>query len=231
MDHHHSEHLHLLMGISPLEFGGFISILSYSFFASLHCAFMCSPLVCAVIGNQCRPDRPGIWLYNFGRIISYVGAGALLGSLGAGFTFLNGSFSRYFSVIAGMIIILMAIRPWIKISANGPAVRPTARFPDRLSKFIATKPVQLRSWLLGIGTVILPCMTLTPALTMALGSGGALSGGVLMLGFLLGTLPMMLLSPAVAQGILDQIKGRLGEMIATGFLLVAGLITILRAFH
>jgi sulfite exporter TauE/SafE len=74
-------------------------------------------------------------------------------------------------------------------------------------------------------------MTLTPALTMALGSGGALSGGVLMLGFLLGTLPMMLLSPAVAQGILDQIKGRLGEMIATGFLLVAGLITILRAFH
>ncbi len=192
---------------------------------------MCSPLVCAVIGNQCRPDRPGIWLYNLGRLISYVGAGALLGSIGSRLKFFDGTLSRSISILSGLIIIVLALRPWFAADGKGASWQIKGKLPAFLTKFIARAPINTRSFLLGIGTVLLPCMTLTPALTMALGNDGATAGAALMFGFLLGTLPMMLLSPAVAQGILDQIKGRIGEMIATGFLILAGLITILRAFH
>ncbi len=222
------------MNVSPFELGGIISILSYSFFASLHCAFMCGPMVCSVLGPKNHYKHLDLWLYNLARISMYTVLGAILGILGSQLTILSPMAGAYAAWAIGIGLIAAAVLSILKLM--GATLVST---PDWLklspvkaiSAAIKRTPKQLHPILLGYGTAFLPCMTLTPAFAMAMNGGSGLGGAMLMAAFGLGTLPIMFFSPAITRKVIEKLPRRGAQVVAALFLIVAGVVTIMRIGH
>ena len=131
------------------------------------------------------------FMFNAGRVISYALLGALLGLIGAKLQ-LSLTVS---SVIAVAVAILMLV-----VALQMLGIRYFQRFQLALPKFITRsvaneKKFKGRSMPLVMGalTFFLPCGFTLSAQSIALLSGSALHGGLIMLAFALGTLPTLLL--------------------------------------
>lgn len=188
---------------------------------------MCAPLACAVLGKRAHIRRPGIWLYNLGRFISYVLAGGILGALTGAAGALYSPLGQGISFILGMALILVGL--W-RLAPNWSPGRFSIpiRFGQNLVQSISRLPSGLRDFTLGLATVVLPCMTLTPALTMAAASQSALYGALFMAAFALGTIPIMLAATNVPLVIYRRIPAFMTRWVVGLFLLGAGIITFIR---
>lgn len=166
-----------------------------------HCAAMCGCIVsltCAPAADG-RPRSPGYPLaYNFGRISSYVLAGALAGSLGqAGMAMRGGALAQHLLMfLMGATLIVVAL--------NVAGVRPVTRSIEAVGSLLwrhvqpvsrhflpVTSPWQA----LGLGALWgwLPCGMVYAVLLTALASGNAVEGATILAAFGLGTLPNLLL--------------------------------------
>lgn len=169
---------------------------------SVHCIGMCGGIVGALTMGLQEDIRhtqskllPYLAMYNVGRIASYMTAGALVGFLGAQFTNLLPQPMLVGRLMAGifMIILGLYIADWwraLVVLERGGAylwkrVEPLGR------RFL---PVRNLPHALGLGLIWgwLPCGLVYGALVLALTSGNAVQGGLIMLAFGLGTLPMLL---------------------------------------
>lgn len=196
---------------------------------------MCAPLVAGRLGARAVPKRSGIWLYNLGRGCAYVTAGAFLGALASGLGTLSASIAVALSLALGATLISAGVLALVRgrsvqlklISSSSKAGRLIGRNLAKLRRW----PLGLQDFMLGLVTVGLPCMTLTPALAAAMGSGSAASGAVLMSAFFAGTLPVMLLAPAVPNLLQTHVNPRFANVFSALFLIAAGIITVLRVWH
>lgn len=216
-----------LADYDPLLLAGFVGILTYSFFVSLHCVAMCSPLVCARLGPRTTWRSPGLWLYNSGRLLSYTMMGALAGLVGQSFFSISGSVGSVVSRFLALALVLWGASLWIPaLAANGN--QWGVLLQDRFLRLLPAAGAGKGDFSLGLLTVFLPCMTLGPALLTSITMASALQGSLLMLAFFLGTLPAMVVGPALQTFVL---RGR-GQIwtgrIAGSFLILAGVITWLR---
>jgi sulfite exporter TauE/SafE len=93
----------------------------------------------------------------------------------------------------------------------------------------------VREFGLGAITVLLPCMTLSSAVAAAAMTGDAVRGSLVMLGFVAGTLPVMVAAPVLSTTMSGYLSNRISLSIARRIggvlLLVASGITVLRVFH
>ncbi len=230
MDHSAHNHLtHMLSELNPLDLIEFISIFSFSFLSSLHCAFMCAPLVCSYLGNRGKLTSPGVWIYNMGRILSYSVAGLILGGTGEIILTAMPQLGRFLAYFLGVVLILVAmlkagnlLRVW-RIELSTPNVKLT-----RLVSFMNVWPTGLREFGFGFITVFLPCMTLTPVLALAATSQSSIKGALLLLAFGLGTVPVMLGATYVPLIISRKMPPFLLSWFVVLFLLAAGIVTIIR---
>ncbi len=208
-------------------------MLSYSFFSSLHCAFMCGPMVCAFLGPNSRIQDRSLWYYNISRFLSYVLIGAVLGAISHTLSTHLPKIGATLAVFLGVILFLLAIQQLSgkKFSAKFPFLEKIISAPTSAIRGVLIRaPKNWRPVLLGFMTGLLPCMSLTPAFTMAAGSNSSFNGAITMAGFGLGTMPVMFLTPAMSQQLLSAIPLKVGAIVAACFLFIAGGITILRAF-
>lgn len=244
MEHQH--HIHSLMSANPFALLGFISILGFSFFSSLHCTLMCGPIVCAKLGVNSHFKSLQIWIYNAARVGSYSIFGYILGAVGDGISLMSADLSQ---ALAWLVFIFLCWRALIKIanlfhtgflnrvlnSAEGLLWPPQLQV--KILKFLSPKSLHklksenTQSFILGLITVFLPCMTLTPALGMALMSGSATFGGLFMFAFALGTLPAMILTPTLAGAVLRKAPLKLATALSLLFYILALIFTFLRAFE
>ncbi len=220
-DHTHSHLQHLLLTIDPLDIMGFIAIFSLSFASSLHCGLMCGPLVCSSLNNRVSLNRMGIWLYNLGRIFSYSLMGALLGYFGQNLTLYLPNFANFLAQVAGIVLISLGLKKLFEIRFK----RPVRLLLPRVVNFI---PTSLGDFSLGVFTVLLPCMTLTPALTCAAMMGSTTKGALLMFAFSLGTLPIMLSVSLAPMHVYRGISLKYAKPLTGSFLIMTGIITLLR---
>lgn len=178
-----------------------ITALLLGFFGSVHCVPMCGGIagILSQAAGQTRTQKQLVISlgYNAGRISSYTIMGLLAGSVGqllaqslSGHDLLP--FSRYltagFMIAFGLYLmgwqnILAGLeklghRLWKRIEPYGRRVLPV----DSLSK----------AYRFGLIWGWLPCGLVYSTLAWALASGDVLQGGLLMLCFGLGTLPMLL---------------------------------------
>lgn len=175
--------------------GGFLLGLA----SSLHCAGMCGPIASSVL-IAFSPDgkltkRTGIYALNqLGRMTAYVLAGALVGFIGDK-AFLSLDREAGFALLrwAGAVAL-----GWIGLSIAGWL--PPLTFIDRLlapvTRTLATAGPKARQRIPVFGPIIsglawglLPCGMVYGALFYALLSGQASTGGLVMAGFAIGTLP------------------------------------------
>ncbi|MFK7159820.1 sulfite exporter TauE/SafE family protein [Marinospirillum sp. MEB164] len=198
-----------------------------------HCIGMCGGIVSALSfalpPSQRHPARLlGLLLmYNLGRISSYVLAGALVGGLGQLLVQSIQPLVQLLSWLAVLMLVLMAayIGQWwmglLKVEALGKGLwRRLEPIGRRLMP--VTHPLQA----LGIGLVWgwLPCGLVYSMLILALSSGSALHGAILMLFFGLGTLPTLLLTGALAQQLMTYLRQGFWRQCSALLLLVFALL-------
>ncbi|GAB4169535.1 MAG: sulfite exporter TauE/SafE family protein [Wenzhouxiangellaceae bacterium] len=172
----------------------FVTGLSAGLFGSVHCAAMCGGIV-ALLHSQLARQRMA-WGFHLGRILSYLTLAAVFALLGAlPASLAPGIFVPVMRVALGVLLMVIAVyvaapgryRDWL-----GELVQPVTRrlmplfgrlLPaDRWDKTVA----------LGLLWGLLPCGLLYSMLTAAWLLADPLPALSLMLGFGLGTVPLLL---------------------------------------
>jgi len=139
-------------------------------------------------GDQVRPQL----MFHSGRIISFFILGGVIGAIGSAFT-LNISATFALSLIIGIVMLILGINllgvfHWAK------------KFQPSMPKFIAKHARGVSKFnhtftpiLVGVATFFLPCGFTQSMQLYTLTTGSFLQGGLTMLAFALGTLPVLAL--------------------------------------
>jgi sulfite exporter TauE/SafE len=184
-----------------LEF--IITVLAASLLGSTHCAGMCGPFTVMVAGNvKAGPKNPlhqVLGAYHLGRLTTYLLLGALAGGLGAS---LNATgeligWQRIAAYLAGIAMLATAVvvllrqlglrighlpipNSWVKVIHAG-------------FRLVARWPALPRAFSIGLLTTWLPCGWLYAFVLVAAGTGSVIPALVVMLGFWVGTIPLLTL--------------------------------------
>ena len=159
--------------------------------SSLHCAAMCGPLVgCwAPVARTRREAVVGAGLYHLARALGYGVAGAIVGAIG--------SFATRGASLGPALPLAIAVLLGLQLAGPTRAVRAIPGLGPlvfRLARKAAVLPAKTRALALGAITPIMPCGLLLAMYGVAAVSGGALAGGLSMLGFAAGSLPSLALA-------------------------------------
>jgi sulfite exporter TauE/SafE len=209
----------------------------------VHCIGMCGPVVGAISvglpGNvqvNLMRSLPFVLSYNLGRISSYTFAGVLAGALG---DFLEGLGSMHITrgimqLLAGIIMILLGLYLggwWMiltRLEKTGlyfwKLIEPVGRRVLPISN-----PVQ--AYIAGLVWGWLPCGLVYTVLIWSLTAGGMVQGGLLMLSFGLGTLPLLLVMGVAAARISSLVRHPLVRAAAGGLVSVFGLYMLVLALQ
>ncbi|MEA5572175.1 sulfite exporter TauE/SafE family protein [Calothrix sp. UHCC 0171] len=208
-----------------------------------HCIGMCGPLTAAfsLSGNKQNWQQQLQFhlLLNFGRLLSYTLVGAAIGAIGSVLVAsgqiagVGSELRRWMAIITGLLLI------WFGLRQINPELLPRVPFlhpflqgslHNRLNARMIKWSFKSTWWtpaLLGVTWGFMPCGFLYVAQIKAAETGNLFQGGLTVLAFGLGTLPMML-GVGVSTSFLSQDKRsqlfRLGGWVT----LVIGAISLLR---
>ena len=189
---------------------------------SVHCACMCGPLAIAFGGGV-----QGAMAYHAGRTLSYGALGFVLGGIGAAFGARQlGTPSAWvaFVLAAGLVMLaLVGERGALKIPGIGGALQ------SAMGRARALPPL-LRSVLLGLFTPLLPCGLLWAACAGATVAGSGIGGGAVMLGFALGSLPLLFLAQTQVGRVLHRFGPRTLSYVQRFAMLSAAALLVWRGF-
>jgi len=195
----------------------FYPMLVTGLFTSFHCVMMCGNMVLsyAVKGSEEGPlvrRMAPHFAYHSAKILSYTLVGLLLGSIGA---FITQGARSWVSVVAGVYMVLLGLN----MTGKFPVL---ARLTPRPPRFLMTVLMKLRKKsskdanegessittpvTFGLMTGLMPCGPLQAAQVAAAGAGSTFAGGAAMLGFGLGTIPLMLGYGAAASFLSGRFK-------------------------
>jgi sulfite exporter TauE/SafE len=161
--------------------------------SSLHCIGMCGPLMLALPVRHLDKWKQvlTIFLYNTGRIMTYSLIGALLGL--AGRRIYLAGFQRWFTIIIGMVMLVMAVSYFYKQASAQPKWMQSihVRIQQLMFRFLKTNNIS-GYLLLGMANGLLPCGMVYLAIAGAVTANTVLHSVLFMFLFGVGTLPAML---------------------------------------
>lgn len=203
-----------------------ITGLSIGLLGSFHCIGMCGPIALSLPVHQLPSVQKhfNIFLYNFGRALTYATIGALFGFVGSSFKLFG--VQQLLSILGGVLMIVLAgvyyLRPaWLSAGKWGRGL--TSKLAQQLKK----DKSHLTFLSIGLLNGFLPCGLVYMALTSAFATGGVWRGALLMFFFGLGTLPLMYVFTLSSQWISSATRKYLNKIIP--FWIVAlGILMILR---
>lgn len=217
----------------------FLPMLGVGLVTSIHCVAMCGPLVLtyAVKGAEEGPLVKRMFphfAYQSAKIFSYVLVGLLLGTLGSLFDI--GGLRGWVTVFAGVFMVLLGLQ----MTGKFPVLRRlTFKPPKALVKAIgslrkkavadeAAGHVSIATPItFGLLTGLMPCGPLQTAQIAAAGAGSPLNGALAMLGFGLGTAPLMLGFGGVSGMLSAKFKQRM-MVVAAILIALLGLVMLNR---
>jgi sulfite exporter TauE/SafE len=178
---------------------------------------MCGPLAVAFHGGTGSSMS-----YQGGRAISYGLLGVALGGAGAvlGLQQLHVPTAWVAFVLAAGLVVLALIgeRGVIRVPWLGDVLQ-------RILQRSRTLQPALRALAMGLATPLLPCGLLWSACTAAMVAGSPLAGGEVMLGFALGSLPLLALAQTIAPALARRWSPIAVQRVQrTAMLLAAGLL-------
>lgn len=168
-------------------------------------------------GDKVRPQL----MFHGGRLVSFFVLGGVIGAIGSAFT-LNVSATFILSLIIGIVMLILGVNlldtfHWAKKFQPGMP-KFIGKYAHGVSKFNHS----LTPLLVGIATFFLPCGFTQSMQLYTLSTGSFLQGGLTMLAFALGTLPVLALISFSSFGIHKSSKSGI-------FFKTAGLIVIMFA--
>lgn len=168
-------------------------------------------------GDRVRPQL----MFHGSRVVSFFIFGGLIGAIGSAFT-LNASTSFILSLVIGLVMLVLGLNlldvfPWAQ------RLQPSLpRFMSKRALGAAKLHHMLTPLLVGAATFFLPCGFTQSMQFYTLSTGSFVTGGLTMLAFALGTLPVLALVSFSSFSIKNSSKSGV-------FFKAAGLIVIMFA--
>ncbi len=204
-------HLVLNFSIAVLLMAGFIALTqselaakvvvtsssalpTFFFFGLMAGISSCAALVGGIVLSMSKQWSGGLRpqiLFNFGRLASFAVFGILLGTVG---NFLQMSLAA--TAVLTIVVSLLMVFLGLQMLGFKKLRRLQLTLPRSITRFVANEQNFRGRYLplfLGALTVLLPCGFTLTTQGIALTSGNPLQGGLIMLFFALGTLPMLLI--------------------------------------
>lgn len=206
--------------------------ISIGLLGSLHCIGMCGPIALALPLDRSSQFSKlnGTLIYNLGRILTYFLLGSVFGLLGYGFALAG--FQQWISIIVGVFMISTVIfssfthSKYLQIPGLNSLI---SSVKSKLGKrFNNNSYPNLLS--IGILNGFLPCGLVYLGLAGATASTTIFEGGLFMVAFGLGTLPMMLAVAFYGQQIKVSLM-RKGKKLIPVFVILIGSLFILRGMN
>jgi uncharacterized protein len=207
-----------------------ISALLLGLAGSLHCVGMCGPLLLALPLGAAERRRvlTDSLQYHSGRLLTYAVLGSLLGSVGY-VVFWTG-FQQLIALFAAFSMFFMALLSW-RFERFVTALPGLGNWTRRVQAWFRHTLQHSGSLpLLGMLNGLLPCGMVYAALAGALATGSAWQGGLFMLLFGLGTLPL-LLAVSVAGGQWGRALRSKVRLLQPVLLVLAGILILQRSSH
>lgn len=162
-------------------------------------------------------------LFNGGRLLSFMILGAVLGAIG-GVLQISLSFTSVLTIGISIMMFVLALQMlgWKRVQGL------QFKTPKFISRYVADESNfrgRLMPAVMGALTFFLPCGFTITAQGLALASGNALQGSLIMLFFSLGTLPMLLTIGLSSVRFLEQ------KNISDAFLKIAGVLVLFFALY
>lgn len=211
-----------------------LSLVAAAFLAglmgSIHCLGMCAGLS-GLIATGGDAGKLRVLTYNAGRLLSYSLIGAIGGWLGASAADSYQLYTQvhWLRIAGGVIICLIGLQIALDLNLLR-AIESAGAGVWRLISPLARRflPVSSHARALGLGLLWgwLPCGLVYSVLLIAMASGGALPGALVMAAFGAGTLPAMFATGIGAQALLRFTRRTSSRRAMGALLIVMGLLTI-----
>lgn len=223
MDHCHPDHVHNTAQLLIPS-----TVLIASFLGSGHCIAMCGGLIAAGAKSTIN-----IFIYHFGRLLSYLLLGVIFGSIGeSAQVYFTGNASWIVAIVMGLSFIFLGIYSW-KGGAHPP-------LPSKIQNWItsysgkllsrSSKPgANIYAGFLGSFSIFLPCGWLYSFALASAATQNAISGATAMFFFWLGTLPALTLIPFLFQKFMGPLR-KWTPQISALLLMAIGIATIVAKF-
>ncbi|MFY8020482.1 MAG: sulfite exporter TauE/SafE family protein [Bacteroidia bacterium] len=197
-------------------------------FSSFHCAGMCGPIAFALPGKEKSGFAFyfGRFVYNSGRMFTYMLLGIILGAFGLGLKLAG--IQQSLSIAAGLIIIITVLIGYYK--KGNIAFNPLKLFSNQLFKKLFQQANYISLFSIGLLNGLLPCGFVYIALIGASATQDVQHGALFMLLFGLGTLPMMFGVSIIGQFLSSSIRSNISKL--TPYLaILIGCMFILRGMN
>lgn len=161
--------------------------------------------------------------FHGGRIFSYAVLGAILGSLGSAFAFENVTVYAIITLLVSFVMLLIGLQ----MAGVKWAEKFQIRMPKALTRNISDTKKQGKKlpFAIGAGTVLLPCGFTLIAQGIALTSGSAIKGALMLVMFVLGTMiPLLFIGVASSEGSKSAKRGKV-------FSFYAGIVLVMFALY
>ncbi len=208
---------------------------------STHCIGMCGGIVGSLNIGLKQAQQGSLlrrfshhMIYNSGRILSYMLIGTLAGFAGAQASGLSGgAILPLGGLIAGLVMIALGLYLggwWYGITVLEKAGAHVWKIIEPMGRRVM--PPRNRIHVFGLGLVWgwLPCGLVYSALILAMASASPLQGAWIMLGFGLGTLPMLLAMGHAAAYLRKTTRRPVVRRIIGVLIILFGVYTCLNAF-
>jgi sulfite exporter TauE/SafE len=221
----------------------FLSLFAVGLVTSIHCVFMCGGLV---LTYAVKGTEEGPWYrrlvphlaYQGSKVLSYATVALILGGIAAllGRAVDITPFRNWLMVVAGAYMLLLGVSMTGKVKALRYL---TPRPPKFLVKALSTERKKASAdaaeghaslatpIIFGLLTGLMPCAPLIAAQASAVASGSPLLGAWGMVGFGLGTMPLMLIFGFASSLLSRQFQAKL-QVVAAVAVMIFGLVILNR---
>ena len=196
---------------------------------SFHCIGMCGPIafMLPVSRENNLLKLFQIFLYHFGRLLSYAIIGLAFGLIGKSLNIFG--IQQQLSIGIGVLMILVILLPSQKLQKfnfTGPLYRLVGKVKSSLGVALKKRTPDT-FFTIGFLNGFLPCGLVYMAVFGAVASGEIFSGSLYMLLFGLGTIPLMSTAVFFSSLLSGSLRSKIQRLIPA-FVVVIGLLFILR---
>lgn len=205
--------------------------LGLGFASGFHCLGMCGPIALSL--GLSKKQQVNFHLqnltYQLGRILTYSFLGAIVGIVGEGFQLAG--FQKYISILAGILLITMALFSFGgDFTSKIPAIsNALLKVKINLGKLLRKTDYSSR-FLTGVLNGFLPCGMVYMALTASLAAGGIWQSSTFMVFFGLGTFPFMFAAVLFGNILNATVRNKILKIVPV-FMLILGALFILRGME
>lgn len=207
----------------------FLTALLLGLLGSFHCMGMCGPIAFLLPVDRVNQKKKfiQIFLYHFGRILAYSIIGLVFGLVGKSFMLFG--LQQQLSIIVGVIMVGSVVIPFHKLGAvkiANPVYRMISSIKSSLGKTLKKRSTDT---FLTIGFLngFLPCGLVYMAVFGAVAAGNPVNGGLYMVLFGIGTIPLMTSVIYFGNIISNNVRRKIRKAIPV-FVVIIGLLFVLR---